>query len=218
MKILKAVVLLAALAGAHPAHALGLPKAPSIPSGGGGATPADVDKFLTDATVADAVVDKAQEDLFAAVASKEAAQMYADAKAAGEKSQNPKEKEAKLAEAKKLRDSELQNANYAEKAEQMKANADENKKKKTADGIYNTAWGLLKDIELVDAGKKFVSGAPSPAIAGKIPDVKAALERLGSQANNLPKVVDGAKKLMSAVGLAALPTSASDGPKATRAD
>lgn len=212
MKMPKIFVVLATLAVALSAHALGFPKVPS--AGGGGATPADVDKFLADATVADALVNDASEALFKAVAAKEDVQKYNDAIAAAKQIADPKEKQAAIDKANaEIRDPALRNAKYAEQAEKLKTDADQKKKQNAASGIYNLALGALKDTELVAAGKKLVSGPPNPAIASKLPSVKDSIERLGGQAQNLPKVVDSAKKLMSSVGLEALPTSASDAPK-----
>lgn len=58
-----------------------------------------------------------------------------------------------------------------------------------------------------------MSGVPSAAVADRVPLVSRTLARLSSQAQALSKVMGGARKLMSAVGLEALPTRASDAPR-----
>ncbi len=188
--------------------------APSIPGGGGGgATPADIDAFLSAATIADTLVVEASKSLFNAVASKESREKVEALTKAANAITDPKERQAKLDQASKEQNAEFAKVDFKKSGEALAKSADAKQKDATKNAIWNLALGALKDVELVASGRKFVSGPPSPAIAGKIPAVKETIERLSSQAEALPKVVEGAKGLMKAVGLEALPTKASEAPK-----
>lgn len=210
-----AVLTCLVLAQAANAQFGALPSAPQANAGGGGATPADIDNFLSAASAADKLVTEASRDLFNAVASKEARERIEAKVAAAGAIADPKEKQAKLDEVAKERNAALEKADYKKVSEGIAKGLDAKQKESTKNAIYNLALGALKDAELVLTGKKLVSSAPSPMIAAKIPAVKDSVERLTSQAEALPKVVEGAKNLMKAVGLEALPTKASDAPKAS---
>lgn len=215
---LNAVFLIAAVSVAMPANAqFGMPKAPAapaVPAGpAGGATAADIDMFLKSATEADALVADASTALLQAVASKEQVQKYMDQIAAANKIADPKEKASQLQQAETDKLSVLSSTNYEKTNKALAASKDVEKKENTKAAIFNLGLGSLKNVELVAIGKKLTSGPPNPAIAAKIPEAVSSLDKLVSQAGGLTKVVDGASKLMSAVGLEALPTKASDEPK-----
>ncbi len=217
-KLVRSVVVLALALVAAEANAIGFSK-PKLPeTGGGGATAADVDAFLAKATDADALVTQAAEALFYAVADKAQIDKYDAEMKAAEAKADPKEREAAVREAHKSRDAALAEIDFEKAGKEKVALLDEAKKKKTGFAVYNLALGALVDVDLVAQGKKFVSGPPSPAIAGKLSEVKDAIARLASQADGLGKVVSKAKALMSVVKLDALPTSAADAPKAISGD
>jgi hypothetical protein len=193
----------------------GAPAVPSVSSASrdGGATPEDIDSFLTTATVADVLVNEASLCLFRAVASKEQIERYEALVKAASAIQDPKEKQAKMEQANASVQATLLSADYAKTSEQLVAEANAKKNEATASAIYNLALGGLKDSELVSTGHKLVSGVPSAAVADRVPLVSHTLARLRNQAQGLTKVMGRAKLLMSAVGLEALPTRASDAPR-----
>ncbi len=179
---------------------------------GGGATPQEVDKFLKDAVLADALVQQASMLLLKAVGSKEdVAEIEAKMKAA-KAIQDPKERDAKLREVAADETTLLQKVNFEKEREKLKAENNAKKNESIRRSLWNMALGGLKDTELVNSGKRMTSGPPSPEIAGKIPAVKEAIERLASQGEGVTKILGRAKSLMSTVGLENLPTSASEKP------
>lgn len=217
-KLVRSVVVLALALVAAEANAFGFSK-PKLPeTGGGGATAADVDTFLGKATDADGLVTRAADALFSAVADKAQIVKYDQEMKAAEEKADPKEREAAVREAHQSREATLAGIDFEKAAKEKVALLDEAKKEKTGSAVYNLALGALVDMDLVAQGKKLVSGPPSPAIAGKLPEVKDALARLASQADGLGKVVSKAKALMSVVKLDALPTSAADAPKPISGD
>jgi hypothetical protein len=212
---LNLVFVVAALVFAVPARAqFGMPKAPAAPAapaaGTGGATAADIDQFVKSATEADTLVQSSGMALLKAVASKEAVEKINAEIAAAKKIEDPKEREAKLAQAQKSMFAALNGVKWEEQKTALAKSKDAEKTANVKSGIWNLALGSLKNVELIAVGKKITSGAPSPTVAAKIPEAAKALEKLVSQADGLTKVVGGAKSLMTTVGLEALPTKASD--------
>jgi hypothetical protein len=205
-----------------PAHAqfggFSKPSTPAVPSGGGGATPAEVDKFVSDASTADALVQNSAMQLLRAVTAKEKVDEVDQRLKAAQAISDPQERRAKISEVQKDAQTELKKADFAKAAETLKTSVDEKKKQSARAGIFNLALGSLKNVELAATGKKLVSGTPSPTVAPKIPDVKFAVDKLTSQAEGWTSVVASAKTLMSAVGLQALPTSAAEKPIPAPAD
>ncbi len=183
----------------------------SKPSGGG-ATAQEVDKFLKDAAQADALVQQASMLLLKAVASKEEVAAIEAKMKAAKAIQDPKERDAKLREVAADRITVLTKVNYDKLAEQLKAEKNATKNESIRSSLWNMALGGLKDTELVNSGKRMTSGPPSPEIAGKIPAVKEAIEKLASQGEGVTKILGRAKSLMATVGLQSLPTSASEKP------
>ncbi len=190
---------------------------PSIPSSGG-ATPQEVDRFLSEAVAADSLVQDSSMHLLRAVVSKErVAEIEAHLKAAKE-IQDPQEKQAKLVAFGAEVNAELAKADYDKLNEQLKAEHNAKKNESIRNSIWNLGLGSVKDVQLVNTGKGLVSGVPSPAIVDRIPAVKEAITRLASQSDGLAKILGRAKSLMSTVGLENLPTSASEPPKMVMAD
>jgi hypothetical protein len=216
-KMVMSVVVLAMAMSAAPARAWGIkaPAAPSVPSGGGGgATPQAIDAFLGSAVVAEKLVADSSQALFAAVASKEEiAEIQARLEAA-QKIQDTKERDAAVKKIEEDQRAVAAKHLEASDAEAKVAALDDAKKAQVKVGIWNASLGLLKNVDLVAQGKALVSGVPNPAVATKLGEVKTALTSIGGQMDGLKRVAVASKKLMSAVGLEALPTSASEAPKA----
>ncbi len=183
----------------------------SKPSGGG-ATPQEVDKFLKDAVQADALVQRASMLLLKAVGSKEdVAEIEAKMKAT-KAIEDPKERQARVDALQADERTKLMKVDFDKASEKLKAEKNATKNESVRKSLWNMALGGLKDTELVNSGKRMTSGPPSPEIAGKIPAVKEAIERLASQGEGVTKILGRAKSLMSTVGLESLPTSASEKP------
>lgn len=216
-KTILSIAVGVALFAAMPAQAqFGGLSAPKVPSGGGGATAADVESFLSKATEADKLVNASALQLYKAVSSKEAVEkVEAEMKAAGE-IKDPAERQAKIDQINADIQAALAKKDWAAAQKQLAAEQSAKKNEAVKGGLFNLALGALKDTELVGIGKKLVSGVPSPDVASKIPQVKDTVTKLANQADGLGKVVGGAKSLMSTVGLEALPTSASEAPKPSK--
>jgi hypothetical protein len=215
MQKLQCAAVVASLALATPALAqFGLPSTPSVPSAsGGGATVADVDRFMGSAASADKLVSTASTHLLKAVGSKEQVDKYNAQVKAANAIADPKEKEAKLQKAEDDKNATLASIDYAKAKESMAKKADAKQKEAVNASVWNLALGGLKDADLVVEGKKMASGTPDPTIATRILGVKDTVTRLTSQGETLTKIVGSAKVLMSGAGPEALPTKASDAAK-----
>lgn len=190
----------------------GVPSLPSA-SGSGGATAADVDRFMVSAASADKLTTASSTHLLEAVGSKEQVDKFnAEVKAANAVA-DPKEKEAKLQRAEAAKNVTLASLDYSKKREEMAKSSDAKQKQAVSASLWNLALAALKDADLVMTGKKMLSGTPDPTIATRIVGVKDALPKLVTQGESLTKIVGGAKTLMTVAGLEALPTKASDAPK-----
>ncbi len=184
---------------------------PNVP--GGGATAEEINKFLGDTVVADTLVQKSSMQLLKAVVSKQKYEKIDAEMKAAMAIQDPKEREAKVNVVQAEVRTELMKVNFQEVNAQLKAKADTKKNQAIGHGLWNLALGGLKDVELVNSGKKLVSGPPRPEVAGKISEVKQAIEKLASQGEGVTKILGSAKVLMSTVGLESLPQSATESPK-----
>lgn len=185
---------------------------PSIPGGGDGATPAQIDKFLSDAVLADILVQKSSLQLLRAVVSKEEADKIEAQLKAAMAIQDPKEKEAKVTRAREDIAGALARVNWEKEAEKVKAEHNAKKNKAIKGSLWNLALGSLKDVDLANSGKNLVSGTPRPESASKIQAAKEAIEKLVSQSQGVGKILGSAKTLMSVVGLESLPKSSSESP------
>ncbi|HEY3451348.1 MAG TPA: hypothetical protein VGK67_33630 [Myxococcales bacterium] len=189
-----------------------------VGGGGGGATGADIDNFLSAATAADLLVGKASTHMLKAVANKADVDKYEAAVKAANAIADPKEKQAKLDQAESDKNAALAAVDYKKTNDELAKSADKKKKTAIANAIWNLALGALKDTDLVATGTKLVSGTPSPSVATRIPAAKDALGKVTSQGEALGKIMGGAKSLMSTVGLDKLPAKASDEPKKSEGD
>ncbi|MBL0276418.1 MAG: hypothetical protein IPQ24_10050 [Anaeromyxobacter sp.] len=209
MKILSRLCVLAAVLFASPALAgFGMPSMPSV--GGGGATGADVDKFMTSSADANLLVQNAAGQLAKAVVAKDKLDKITELFKAAQAIQDPKEKEAALNNARATLTAEAAAVDYEKLAKGEASQWDEAKKKSVKDSLMNLGLGLLKDTEVLASGKKLVSGVPSPDVASRLPLVKDTLAALGGQVDGLGKLLGGAKSLMTVVKLDKLPGSSSE--------
>jgi hypothetical protein len=193
--------------------AFDVPKPPSLPTGGGSVTTRQIDAFMENAASSDGLVRAASLQLFKAVASKKEIAKYEALVEAANKTQDPKEKKAKMEEADASVQASLQSTDWEKKNAEIVKQKNKEKNQAIANGLYNMALGALKDKDLVNTGTRLASGVPEPAAATRILLVKETVERLGSQANGLTKVVGSAKVLMTTVGLKELPTSSAEQAK-----
>jgi hypothetical protein len=209
-----AAAFVASLLVAPPAVAqFGMPAMPS--AGGGGATAADVDRFVLGAAEANKLVADASTRLLEAVGSKAQVDAYQAELKAANATVDPQERDAKLKKAEENKNAVLAAVDYGAKTQEKIKQASAAQKAAVGASIYNLSLGALKDADLVLTGKKMVSGVPDPSIASRLASVKDTITALSSQGESLTKIVGSAKTLMSSVGLEALPTKASDAPKST---
>ena len=187
---------------------IGAPKVPSA-GGSGGATPEQIDKFMKEATNASGLVDAASISLYRAVASKNEVDALDAQISAANKLADPQEKKAKLEEINRSTLAKTANMKFNEIAEAVKKEHNDKKSAAINASLYNLGLGGLQDADLVSTGKKLVSGTPSPAIAGKIPEVKQTIEKLVAQGDSISKILGNSTALMTTVGLRDLPKSAS---------
>jgi len=112
------------------------------------------------------------------------------------------------------RSAALAKVDYQKVSKEEASKWDDQKKEKVRGALFNLALGALIDTELVGSGRKIASGAPSPAVATRLPLVKDTVQALGNQADSLGRITGGAKVLMTAVKLDKLPASAAEKPVA----
>ncbi len=211
----KHVLALVLALSAGPALAFGglsVPKMPAAPAGGGGATAADIERFLGSAKDADKLVGNAAIALVKAVGSKQANDKIQALLDAVKSMPEGAEKDAKVQELVSTAVNEASTMQYeGDKNVEMAVN-DKAKKAEIGNSLKNLAIGSLVDADLLAQGKKLVSGIPSPDVADKLPKVKDALAAIGSQASGLGSILSSTKSLLTKVGIDALPTKATDKP------
>ncbi len=195
---------------ASPARAFGPLSAPKLPSGGGGATAADIDQFLASARDADKLVGNAAIALVQAVGSKEANAKIESLLKAVKDMPDGAEKDAKRKQLVSTAVTEASSIKYEQDANVAMAANDAAKRNQIAGGLTNLAIGSVMDVALIAQGKKLVGGVPSPDIVDRLPMAKDALESLGSQASGIGSILSSTKSLLSKVGIDALPTKATD--------
>lgn len=190
-----------------------------IPGGGAKTAPAssaaDVDGFLKTADEADGLVRKSAATLFLAVATKQQMDEQEDVLKAANAVADPKEKEAALKKASDDQLAQLAKVDYAAKAGEMKKSMDAEKSKKIGASIYNFTLGMLKDKEVMDKGQGIISSiSGNPMAATKLVKAKDAVSSVTGQIGSITTIAAGIQKLMTVAKLDALPSKASDQPKA----
>jgi len=222
MKIRTSVQLIAAalLVGATATASAGLPGL-SLPSLGGSSSgaPVDVDGFLKNAGVAEALMRSSLDHLVTSLASKEhIAQIDALKKQAAEKT-DAKEKGAVEQEVTKSQAAALNSIDFDKAANEDVKKMDSQQKQKLAGAAYNFMLATLKDKELVGQSSGVISGMSSnPANLSKLGIVKDVAGSLKNQMELAANLATKMPKVFTAVGVKNPPTKASDAPQSFGGD
>lgn len=179
----------------------------------------DVDGFLANVKVAEALMTKSKDQLFDSLASKEKkAEIEALKKQAAEAT-DPKEKEAKAQEIQKSEIAALNALDMDKVASEDIKKMDDKQKQRLAGAAFNFVLAVLKDKELIGQSQGIISGLSSnPANLMKLGSIKDAAGSLKNQIESASSLVGKIPKVFSAVGIKNPPTKASDAPMEVKGD
>lgn len=190
-----------------------------IPGAQKGAATVDVDGFLKNAGIAEALMRTSLDQLATSLASKEQiAQIDALKKQAAEKT-DAKEKGAVDQEVAKSQAAVLNSLDFDKVANEDVKKMDAKQKQKLAGAATNFVLAALKDKELLSQSSTVVSSLGSnPANLSKLGTVKDAASSLKNQLELAGSLATKVPKVFSAVGVKNPPTKASDEPVAVSGD
>lgn len=190
-----------------------------IPGAQKGAATVDVDGFLKNAGIAEALMRTSLDQLATSLASKEQiAQIDALKKQAAEKT-DAKEKGAVDQEVAKSQAAVLNSLDFDKVANEDVKKMDAKQKQKLAGAATNFVLAALKDKELISQSSTVMSSLGSnPANLSKLGTVKDAASSLKNQLELAGSLATKVPKVFSAVGVKNPPTKASDEPVAVSGD
>lgn len=165
----------------------------AVPGAGGGSTGdagADIKLFLSDAKMAEELMQGSVDNLIHVVATSKETKKLDDELKAANAIADPKEKKAKVREAYQHRTEFAQSKIDSDEKRTKLSNLDSKKKKALGNALFNLALVGLKDKDLVSRGQGLVGSVSSnPVNAAKmalqIGDMKDAISSLGTQAENI---------------------------------
>jgi hypothetical protein len=187
------VACLLAFGVAAPAFAdLGLSLPGGSKGGGGGDIDGQVKAFTEKSAAINNLVYVSLKAINAAYASDEDAKKLAEETKAFNAITDPKEKQAKVAEALKTESAKLEELSKSKDAQEKTKALDKDKQKQVANGVGNFLIAALRATELANDGKSLVqSVATNPTIIGKVLPVKNSLPILLDAAKTATKVIPG---------------------------
>lgn len=221
MKLRTSVHAIAAalIIGASATAAAGLPSLGSLMPGQSSGAAVDVDGFLKNAGVAEALMRTSLDHMATSLATKEEiAQIDALKKQAAEKT-DAKEKGAIEQEISKSQAALLNSRDFDKVANEDVKKMDVKQKQKLAGAATNFVLAVLKDKELLSQSSGVLSGlAGNPANISKLGTVKDAAGSVKNQLELAASLATKVPKVFSAVGVKNPPTKASDAPVAISGD
>jgi hypothetical protein len=221
MKLRTSVHAIAAalIIGASATAAAGLPSLGSLMPGQSSGAAVDVDGFLKNAGVAEALMRTSLDHMATSLATKEEiAQIDALKKQAAEKT-DAKEKGAIEQEIAKSQAALLNSRDFDKVANEDVKKMDAKQKQKLAGAATNFVLAVLKDKELLSQSSGVMSGlAGNPANISKLGTVKDAAGSVKNQLELAASLATKVPKVFSAVGVKNPPTKASDAPVAISGD
>lgn len=190
-----------------------------IPGAQKGAATVDVDGFLKNAGIAEALMRTSLDQLATSLASKEQiAQIDALKKQATEKTDS-KEKGLLELEVAKSQAAALNSLDFDKVANEDVKKMDAKQKQKLAGAATNFVLAALKDKELISQSSTVMSSlASNPANLSKLGTVKDAASSLKNQLELAGTLATKVPKVFTAVGIKNPPTKASDEPVAVSGD
>lgn len=208
------------LTSAPSAMAFGLGNITSAIPGVGGTSGAavsagDIDGFIKTANDANLLISTSSTHIFKALASKEDIAAVEARLAAANTIADPAEKAAEISKIESDKATIAQKSLNSADAENRLNAMNKQQLASFGNAAFTFMLGVLKDKQLAEGSSALVSGvASNPALLPRLGALKDAASSVTSQLSNTAKIGEGLIKLAKAGKISALPTSASEAPKA----